>query len=538
MKNTVNKFVYLRSLHGYEMKALPISTQTFSKLRELDMLYVDKTPLIHQLLSAKARQYFLARPRRFGKSMTISTIKSIYEGEKQYFKDLWIEDKWDWSITHPVIHLQFASMAYDGIGLKTALIDACQTHAKQWNLNLEAQDFVLIFKELIQKTAQRYGRVVILIDEYDKPIIDYLEKEKRFIAEENRSILRQFYSIIKDADPYIEFFFMTGVSKFSQTGIFSHLNHLNDITLDEKYVDLVGYTPTEFKDYFADWLVHCWQKFPDLTWDAFMDQIRSWYNGFSWDGENTVYNPYSILNLLDKRSFEDYWFKTGTPTFLLKLMREQEEFLFNDLQLSGRLLASYDLENLDLRTILFQTGYLTIKHIDHQNGIYTLDYPNREVEQSMSDYILAELLHTSYTSSGIPVFNIKKAFLKNDLPKVIQIINAILKDVPSHLIESKRERFYHALVHLHFRYLGLLMDSEVHTSDGRMDAVVKTPTHVYIIEFKLDEKAAVALQQIRDKGYADKFGLENRDVVLVGVGFDSEKKCVGDWGVEKWGLLF
>jgi PD-(D/E)XK nuclease superfamily len=262
--------------------------------------------------------------------------------------------------------------------------------------------------------------------------------------------------------------------------------------------------------------------------------IRKWYNGYSWDGVNTVYNPYSILNFLQQRSFEGHWFRTGTPTFLLKMIREQQSFLFNNLKVSNELIDSYDLENLNLRTILFQTGYLTIKHIDRLNGIYTLDYPNREVEQAMSSYILAELLHADKTSTAIPVFNIKEAFLNNDVEKVIKIINSILKDVPSMLIKGKKEHFYHALVHLHFRYLGLLMDSEVNTSDGRMDTVVKTNTHIYILEFKLNLSADIALQQIKDKDYAAKYVVENKEIQLIGISFNSRKKAIGSWIMEKY----
>ena len=516
------------------MKKLPIGIQTFSEIQSVsDYIYVDKTELIYRVITG-AKVNFLSRPRRFGKSMTISTIKSIYQGEKQYFNGLWIEDKWNWEKIHPVIHFSFASIDYHHLGVENALMLTLQQIAEKHNIVLIGSSHSQMFQELIEKLTALKGRVVILIDEYDKPIIDFLEKEKRPIAEQNRADLRQFYSIIKDADPYIEFFLMTGVSKFSQTGIFSNLNHLKDLTLNENFVNLVGYTPNELNQYFAEWIDYAWQSFPDLSKEQFMAHIRLWYNGYSWDGINTVYNPYSILNFLDNRSFENFWFKTGTPTFLLKLMREQNDFLFNNLTASDTLIDSYDLENLNLRTILFQTGYLTIKHIDKMNGIYTLDYPNREVEQAMSNYILAELLHADYTATAIPVFNIKAAFLKNDVEKVVKIINAILKDVPSPLLRGKKEDFYHALVHLHFRYLGLLMDSEVNTSDGRMDAVVKTPSHIYIIEFKLNQSAEKALQQIKDKDYAAKYTTENKPIVLVGINFNSRKKAIGAWKMEDY----
>jgi Predicted AAA-ATPase/PD-(D/E)XK nuclease superfamily len=515
------------------MKRLPIGIQTFSELRQRNDLYVDKTELIYNVITG-TKINSLSRPRRFGKSLTISTIKSIYEGEKQYFDGLWIEDKWDWTKRNPVIHLQFASMGFDSNGLEEALLRVCQNHATQWGFTLKSTDYVWAFDELIKTAAEKIGRVVILIDEYDKPIIDYLEKINHKKAEANRSILRQFYSIIKDADPYIELFFMTGVSKFSQTGVFSHLNHLKDLTLNDNFVNLVGYTPKELTHYFEDWLDYAWKKFPDLTKEAFMDLIKIWYNGYSWDGVQTVYNPYSILLFLDSCRFDSHWFSTGTPTFLIKLMREQEAFIFNQLQVSNTLLESYEIENLDVRTILFQTGYLTVKHLDRLNGIYTLDYPNREVEQAMSNYILAELLHTTYGATAIPVLQIKDAFAQNNVEKVVKIINSILKDVPNQLLKGKKEDFYHALVHVHFRYLGLLMDSEVNTSDGRMDAVVRTPTHIYILEFKLNESAENAIQQIIDKDYPAKYAVAGKEIQMVGINFNSRKKGIGSWKMEKY----
>jgi hypothetical protein len=265
-----------------------------------------------------------------------------------------------------------------------------------------------------------------------------------------------------------------------------------------------------------------------------MADIRKWYNGYSWDGIQTVYNPYSILLFLERRRFGDHWFATGTPTMLIKLMREQEDFIFNNLTISGKLMDTYDLENLDLRTLLFQTGYLTVKKMDAKTGFYTLDYPNREVEESMSDYILGELLHTSYGTTAIPVHQIKDAFLENDLPQVIKIINALLKDVPYTLLKGKREDFYHAVVHLHFKYLGLLMESEVMTADGRMDVVVKTPTHIYVIEFKLNQSAEKAIAQIKEKGYAEKYSIAQKPIVLVGINFNSRKKAVGTWLAEPY----
>ncbi len=511
------------------MKKLPISIQSFAELRQQNCIYVDKTELIYNLLK-DGKAYFLSRPRRFGKSLTISTIKYIFEGNKALFEGLWIEDKWDWSKTNPVIHIPFAQLDYQGLGLENVLLDHLIDIAASYQIKLDAKSYASAFDELIKKLNKQLGRVVILIDEYDKPIIDFLEPNQREQAKENRAKLRNFYMCIKDNDANIELFFMTGVSRFSQTGIFSHLNHLNDITTNKKYNNLVGYTPDELAYYFKDRIDSTWAaEYSDLTREEFLGQIRSWYNGYSWDGKQTVYNPFSILNFFDNENFKEYWFTSGSPKFLIDLLKEKRFFNLNNLTVPQRVTDSYEIETLEVRAILFQTGYLTVKNYDNRRGIYTLDYPNREVEQAMQDHLIGILLHKDAVDSIKPILDIENAFLKNDVEKVVKTMRAMFKDIPSHLIDKKDEHFYHALVHLHFRYLGWYLESEVHTSDGRMDAVVKTDTHIYILEFKLDKTAAVALQQINDKKYADRYFLENKEIVAIGINFDTETKTINDW---------
>ncbi len=513
------------------MKQLPISIQSFAVLRENNCIYVDKTELIYNLLTG-GKAYFLSRPRRFGKSMTLSTIKEIFNGNKALFEGLWIENKWDWTQTKPVIHIPFARLGYKAIGVEKALEAELKHIASEYEITIETTGYVMIFDEIIRKLAQKIGKVVILIDEYDKPIIDFLESENHLIAKENRAKLREFYSCIKDNDENIEFFFMTGVSRFSQTGIFSHLNHLNDITLDDAYNNLVGITPSELLLNFDEYINYTLGKIK-VSREELLEEIRLWYNGYSWDGENTVYNPFSILNFFDKEAFQEFWFTSGSPKFLIDLLRAKPHFNFNNLKVPQRVTDSYEIENLEIRALLFQTGYLTVKHYDNRRGIYTLDYPNREVEQAMQDHLIALLLDKDTVDSVAPVFEIENGFLANDIETVVKVIKTMLKDVPSHLIEKKQEHFYHALIHLHFRYLGWYLDSEVHTSNGRMDAVVKTDSHIYILEFKIDKTANVALQQIKDKDYASKFALEKKKIVAVGINFDTQNKTIDDWTVEE-----
>jgi Predicted AAA-ATPase/PD-(D/E)XK nuclease superfamily len=515
------------------LQKLPIGEQSFQKIRENKMLYVDKTEQIHRLLTG-ASYSFLSRPRRFGKSLTLSTIHEIFNGNKSLFEGLWIENHWDWSLANPVIHISFSTIGYNEIGLLQALTKVVSVNAAKFEIVLEATTPGMMLKELIFKLNAKSGAVVLLIDEYDKPLIDFLEKNDLHIAKENQKILKTFYSGLKDKESQeaLRFFMITGVSKFSQVSIFSDLNYLDDITIGEQFADLVGYTHNELEVCFVDWFEHLQKKHTDLSAEELKEQIKMWYNGYTWDGETKVFNPFSILQLFNKREFQDYWFKTGTPTFLMKVMREKRFFNLNNLKVNKILFDSYDLDNLDIRSLLFQTGYLTIKSIDKRRGQYTLDYPNREVEEAMHDYLIGLLLHTMPADSTRPILQLEDAFVQNDPAKVVQIINTMLKDLPSHVVNGKDEHFYHSLVHLHFRYLGLYINSEVHTSDGRMDAVVQTDTHIYILEFKLDESAKIALQQIHDKKYADKYALENKTIVCIGINFNSEKKSVDDWEVE------
>jgi hypothetical protein len=507
-------------------KLLPIGIQTFSELRERNCVYVDKTSLLHKLMS-EGKTYFLSRPRRFGKSMTLSTLKAIYEGRKELFEGLWIEDKWDWSRRHPVIHIPFSSLDYANSGLENVLQYRMREIAIRYDIVLEQQTFNWCFDELIKKMSQKHGKVVILIDEYDKPIIDYLEDPSYAQAKANRASLRQFYACIKDNDENIELFFMTGVSKFSQTGIFSHLNHLNDLTLHEKFVDLVGYTQEELVANFDEYIEEVAQKMQYSTQDELLQDIKTWYNGYSWDGVGSVYNPYSVLLFLDNRSFAPHWFGTGSPKFLIDLISQTGMFDFNQLKVNAAILDSYEIENLNLRTLFFQTGYLTVKEKNPRNGTYLLDYPNREVEQAMSRQILSLMTGNLYIDT--PLFNLQDAFLEDNRPRIVQILNSMLRDIPSHLLKYDLEGFYHSLVHIQFRYMGFLLESEVHTSNGRMDTVVKTDTHIYIFEFKIKQTAKIAFQQILDKQYADKYRMFNKTIVGLGINFDTTNKRIDDW---------
>ena len=524
-----------------ELKDLPIGVQTFKKMRENNYVYVDKTAHLHRLAS-KEGVYFLSRPRRFGKSLMVSTFKELFEGNRKLFNGLWIEDKWDWSVTRPVIHLSFASMGYKTIGLEKAIIYELNELAKQHNITYLSDGFNLQFKELIQHLYDKHGKVVILIDEYDKPIIDFLEKGKIAQAKENQGIMKTFYSVLKDAEAYIQFLFITGVSKFAKVSIFSDLNHLSDLTLNENYATAVGYTQEELESNFGDHIQDVMEK-RKMTRESLLDLMKIRYDGFSWDGQNMLYNPFGILNFFENRDFRNYWFATGTPSFLLKLMKEKKVYEFERQRVNDLFLEKYDLDNLDIVPLLFQTGYLTIKEKDFITGYMLLDYPNQEVKEGMYQFILDDLSRTpNGTTSHVTVGDLGKAFTDNDLAWVKLIINTLFSDVPAQLYSSEKEdkrrelilseRFFHSVIHLIFKYLGIFINSEVSTSMGRADSVVETETHVYVFEFKYNRSGKAAMTQLIKNNYADKYRLSGKKRIGIGVNFSHLTRQINGWQIK------
>ena len=507
---------------------LPIGIQSFREIRENEFLYVDKTETLFRLVT-RGKYYFLSRPRRFGKSLTLSTIKALFQGQKELFDGLWIQDHWDWTQQHPVIHISFSSIGYKTMGLEAALSQALDNEATKHGIEFTTDDYDQKFKELIKKLSKQ-NKVILLIDEYDKPIIDYLDNLPQ--AKAHQQVLKSFYSVIKDADPYIRFLMITGVSKFSKVSIFSELNNLTDLTIHPKFSTLVGYTQTELEQYFEE-------GFQELigilapTRSDLLELIKTWYNGYSWDGKNFVYNPFSILSFFGAGEFQNFWFSTGTPTFLINLLKNRNFYNLEESEVGQAAFDSFDIENIDTYSLLFQTGYLTIK-AKEPFGLYILDYPNREVKDSMLQYLIAGFSKGSYAQSTPIVLKLRKAFLENNFEKIIGIINSLFKSIPSHIFIKDKEAYYHSVVFLVFQYLGQFIEAEVHTSDGRIDALVQTDSHIYVIEFKLDESADIALQQIQEKGYIDKYQQLDKHLVGVGINFSSSSKSVEGWKTKNY----
>jgi hypothetical protein len=511
-------------------KKLPIGLATFKDIIGENYLYVDKTKAIFPLVAEGGRYFFLSRPRRFGKSLLISTLKELFSGNKELFKGLWIENQIEWK-PYPVLHFDFTKIAYHTPEiLQNELSVMLEQRAKESHIHLSKnRPSVGQLEELIRQLAQE-NKVVILIDEYDKPIIDYIHQPD--IAKANRDILRTFYSVIKAMDEHIRFVFLTGVSKFSKVSVFSGLNNLNDITLDNKYSTLLGYTQSELELNFSVWFEHACQNI-NLTLEKLLDWIRQWYNGYSWDGRNFVYNPFSILNFFEKCQFQNFWFSSGTPTFLVKTMVQNRlpvEQLEN-YESTPLLLEAWDMDQMNVPSLLFQTGYLTIKKVRDIPGgglIYNLSYPNREVKEAFLAYMLGAYSHTPAHQSGVTVYHLRQALENNDLEKFMAILKSVYAGIPYNVSAMSGEGHYHAVFYTLLTLLGLQLHCEVQTNQGRIDDIIQTNQTIYILEFKIG-KAEQALAQIIKKGYAEPYSSQGKKILLIGIGFDAKKHNIHDW---------
>ncbi|MFN8577959.1 MAG: AAA family ATPase [Candidatus Sericytochromatia bacterium] len=519
------------------LKDLPLGEQNLKKIIEKDLLYVDKTKDIYNLLSTKGTYFFLSRPRRFGKSLLISTLEEIFLGNQELFKGLYIYDKIEWK-KYPVIRISMNELRYSGDrkDFENSLLHYLKNIYDRYNLELDTNDYVIAFKDLIYKLS-KIEKVVILIDEYDKPIIEYLDKTER--SKEMRDILKNFYETIKASDEYIKFAFLTGVSKFSKTSIFSSLNNLTDLTLDPRFPTLIGITEEELYRDFAEYINNFAQK-KKLTIQDLKLRLKKWYNGYSWDGKSFVYNPYSILSAFSKEIIKNYWFTTGTPTFLIKMIKEHNIDLkkIEKVILTEKDFDSFEIDKMNVYALLFQTGYITIKEIieSDEEFEYVFSYPNEEVRKSMLDYLLDDYAYQQI-SDDISISEMVRKLKSNDLEGLMNIFISIFGTIAVKMQPDKkvslyeRELYYHTIFYLIFKLIGSKIKAEFSTSKGFIDAVAETNTHVYIFEFKMNNPD-IALNQIREKKYYESFLSSDKEMVLVGVSFDSENKNIKEWKYE------
>jgi hypothetical protein len=491
----------------------PVGLQDFGEVRTGGYVYVDKTEFAYKLVE-QGKYYFLSRPRRFGKSLFISTLECLFLTKKELFKGLFVEDKWNWEQTYPIIRISFSNIGHKEKGLYRAIDEELNSIAKKYNITFTQDVISGKFRELITTLSEAKGKVVVLIDEYDKPIIDYLgdQTEK---AIKNRDILKAFYSVLKDADPHLKLVFITGVSKFSRVSIFSDLNNLTDISMSHHFSAVCGISERELETNFVEEL---------KVYDK--ENIKKWYNGYTWDLSVSVYNPFSLMHFFREGRFQNYWFETGTPTFLIKISEDLGLFSFEEVEISTTALSAYDIQKLQLIPLMFQTGYLTIKSYSEMGDVYTLTYPNQEVKKAYIENLMAAFSHDDLGFGLVYVDKIRKFLEKGEVDKIESILNTIFKSLPYELWQKENEHFYHAIIHLTFTLLGVYVQSEVQTSDGRMDALIRMKDYIYCIEFKLDKSADEAIQQIKDKGYLIPFAYEERKRVAIGINFSTEKKKV------------
>jgi len=513
------------------MKNLPIGIQTFQKIRDKkeNYIYIDKTDLALNLINSSG-YYFLSRPRRFGKSLFLDTLKDIFEGKKELFEGLYIYDKWDWDTTYPVIKISFGAGVLKSVEeLDRKIFSITRYNQKRLGLKCEnLNDSRECFSELIELAYEKYNqKVVILIDEYDKPILDNVTDTK--LSQEIRDRLKNIYSVIKDNDEYVKFAFLTGVSKFSRVSLFSGLNNLEDISLDARYATICGYTHQDVETHFEERLD-----------GVDLDELKKWYNGYNFLGVG-VYNPFDILLFFSKNKiYSNYWFETGNPSFLIKILKEKNYFLPNleDIAISESDLGSFDVDDIKIETLLFQTGYLTIKEVKtiFNQRIFQLTYPNLEVRTALNENIFKYLL----TDSSLPKLPILTAILNKDIEQFKDEIYRLFASLPYNSYVKNDiqnyEGYYANVIYAYLAGLGIEFISEDVTNLGRIDLTIATPdmSQVYIIEFKVvDNKNqnGKALEQIKEKKYHEKYLNVAKEITLIGIEFSKEEKnvCKFEW---------
>ena len=513
---------------------LSTGIQNFRDLRESNCIYVDKTQLIYNFVT-QGKMYFLSRPRRFGKSLIVSTLEELFKGSRELFKGLLIEDKWDWTKQSPVIHISFSSISYRNQGVELGIRQYLLKLYKEAHLDTEGEtDISLLFSGLIKQIHNKHGKVVVLIDEYDKPLIDYLEFHQLAQAKINQEVLAFFYSGLKDCGGFIRLLFITGVSKFTKVSLFSKLNNLTDLTVNPDFAALTGYTKEEVAHYFEDYIQHALSVLTQYNRAELLEEMRLWYNGYSWDGKTRMYNPYDILLFFFNRDFQSFWFQTGTPTFLVERMLQQNFYQVEDIEANLNFLDEYSLDNLELTSLMFQGGYLTIKE-KKGKGDLVLSYPNQEVKDALYSLLISKM-GKPRSGGGITVQHLHKAFMKNDLQQVNTILTTLFDnltyDVYAHQTVQQVEGFYHGLIYILFKYLGIYVQSEVHTTKGRADSIVQTPTHIYFLEFKINSDGATALQQIKTKKYANAYAADSRTKIGIGINFNTQTRELDSWAEE------
>ena len=513
------------------MEKVATDIYSFSRLREYGFTYVDKTEQLWLMASGDVGvQFFMARPRRFGKSLAVSTLKCLFEGRRDLFQGLAIEPKWDWSKTWPVLHLDMGSAQTETVPelhrrLRALLANECGRNGISFP---DDENPATAFESVINALAAKSpdGRMVLLVDEYDKPILGHLMKPD---VTEFRDALKAFYSVIKTLEEKQRFAFVTGVSKFSKVSIFSDLINLNDWSMDAPVATLFGYTHDEVRKYFPG-RIHALAEANGLTDDEAFDRIIAWYDGYKFE-ENAepVINPVSLGCCFDTGKFANYWSKTAVPTFLTERLRTRP-LDFSSLDIDESDLEAYEPDGFKPVTLLYQTGYLTIKSFFQLGAArrYTLGFPNMEVENSFVTLVAGTYTGLDSSLSSSYAVTAATALYEHDVPKFLKALKSFFADIPYDMTDRQNEQMWQTIVYVVLRSIGVNVNGEVRTNEGRIDMVVALPSDIYIVEFKLDRPAAEALDQIRGRDYAGKYALSGKRLTLVGISFSSEKRTIVD----------
>ena len=510
----------------------PIGIQDFEKLRTDGYVYVDKTALIYKLATTGS-YYFLSRPRRFGKSLLISTMEAYFRGKRELFKGLAIEHlEKDWK-EYPILHIDLNSRRYENAeSLRSELNKYLEIWERRYGDEFKDRALEERFFQIIAKAYEKTGqRVVILVDEYDKPMLQAIGDEA--LQDEYRNTLKAFYSVLKTQDRYIKFAFLTGVTKFGKVSVFSDLNNLDDISMDNRYIDICGITEQEMHRYFEESL-HELAAGERLTYEETCDRLRLLYDGYHFEVDTVgLYNPFSLLNTLNKHKFGDYWFETGTPSFLVYLLK-QADYNLNNLQeemVSADILNSVDSMSKNPIPVIYQSGYLTIKDYDREFKIYRLGFPNKEVENGFIKYLLPLYTPIEENKSEFYIANFINDIRRGNPDGFMERLQSLFAD-SDYKITGKMEKYFQNSMYLIFKMMGFFTEVERTTSRGRMDIVMKTKDYIYVMELKLDGTADEALRQIDDKGYAEPFKSDGRQIYKIGVSFSSETRGIEEWRIE------
>ena len=519
------------------LKKLPLGIQSLREIVEGDYIYADKTEYVYALIN-NAKYYFLSRPRRFGKSLLLDTIAEAFSGDRELFKGLWIYDSDYGFDKHPVIRLDMSNIANKTPEtLENSLLGVLRSRVKEEGFDIDANAPSDIFRSLIEALYRKYNRrVVVLIDEYDKPILDHLQDVEK--AEANRTVLRGFYGVLKSMDPFLKFTFITGITKFTKTSIFSGLNNLYDLTLDAEYANICGVRTDELSKYFGEHIENLASLDYFKRYSNINDKILTWYDGYSWDGETRVINPYSLLSFFTRKAFSSFWYASGKPKFLMDMIKKNPGIYTNlkNFRMTEVMLDSTDIDEIDAELLLFQTGYLTIKQITIMDDepVYTLTMPNNEVRKAFDFHVLATFSDIGQPGVKQSQIDIGEALRNGDMKAVLILLKGLFASIPYQL-HIDREAYYHSIFYAVMSVLGFDMDAEVSTSKGRIDAVLELEEKVYVMEFKYhdcspdaapEEKRKLiskaldeGMKQIKDKGYADKFTGSGKEIRLAAFAF-------------------